>query len=191
MEPKIGIVICGFTDGNKQFVSNDYIQSVRYSGGIPLVLPLVRSDHMIEQYASLCDGFLFCGGNDITPLLFGQEPKNGNGKTNITMKRILKTGKAMLAICRGMQIYNVACDGSIYQDISLQPGRHLDHMQQSKERSEVSHKIMVEPGSQLRNYIGQKLYVNSYHHQSIENLGNGLIACTRASDKTIEALEMI
>ena len=63
-------------------------------------------------------------------------------------------------------------------------------MQQSKERSEVSHKIMVEPGSQLRNYIGQKLYVNSYHHQSIENFGNGLIACARASDKTIEALEM-
>ncbi len=198
MQPKIGIIICGFIDGNKQFVSNDYIQSVRYSGGIPLVLPLVRSDYMIEQYATLCDGFLFCGGNDITPLLFGQEPKNGNGKTNITldlfqirtMKRILKTGKAMLAICRGMQVYNVACGGSIYQDISLQPGRHLEHMQQSNERSEVSHKIVVEAESQLRTYIGQRLYVNSYHHQTIENLGNGLIVSAKASDKTIEALEM-
>ena len=198
MEPKIGIVICGFTDGNKQFVSNDYIQSIRYSGGIPILLPLVRSDHMIEQYARFCDGFLFCGGNDITPLLFGQEPKNGNGKTNITldlfqiriMKRILKTGKAMLAICRGMQVYNVACGGSIYQDISLQPGKHLDHMQQSKERSEMNHKIIVESGSQLRNYIGQKVYVNSYHHQTIENLGSGLIVCAKASDKTIEAVEM-
>lgn len=198
MEPKIGIIICGFADGNKQFVSNDYVQSVRYSGGIPVILPLVRSDHMIDQYAKVCDGFLFCGGNDITPLLFGQEPKNGNGKTNITldlfqiriMKRILKTGKAMLAICRGMQVYNVACGGSIYQDISMQPGKNLDHMQQSKERSEVSHKIIVEQGSQLKKYIGDRLYVNSYHHQAIEKPGSGLIVCARASDQTIEALEM-
>lgn len=198
MEPKIGVVVCGFVEGSKQFVSNAYIQSVRYSGGIPIVLPLIRSDHMIENYVSLCDGFLFCGGNDITPLLFGQEPKNGNGKTNITldlfqirlMKHVLKTGKPVLAICRGMQVYNVACGGSIYQDISLQPGEHLDHMQQSFERSEVSHKIKVERGSQLKKYIGSNLYVNSYHHQTIDRPGEKLTVCARASDNTIEALEM-
>ena len=54
----------------------------------------------------------------------------------------------------------------------------------------MSHKVIVESDSQLRNYIGQKVYVNSYHHQTIENLGSGLIACAKASDKTIEAVEM-
>ena len=67
-KPLIGIVVCGLSD-NRQFVSNPYIQSVRYSGGIPILLPLIRSDSMLQQYLRLCDGFLFCGGNDITPLL--------------------------------------------------------------------------------------------------------------------------
>ena len=197
MEPKIGIVTCGLID-NKQFVTNAYIQAVRYSGGLPLVLPLIRSDHIINDYISLCDGFLFCGGNDITPLLFGQEPKNGNGKTNITldlfqirlMKQVLKSKKPVLSICRGMQVYNVACGGTIYQDISLQPGKHLDHMQQSFSRSEVSHRITVEHGSLLKKYIGSNLFVNSYHHQTIDKTGKELVVSARASDSTIEALEM-
>ena len=83
-KPLIGIVVCGLSD-NRQFVSNPYIQSVRYSGGIPILLPLIRSDSMLQQYLRLCDGFLFCGGNDTTPLLFGQEPREGIGNTNITL----------------------------------------------------------------------------------------------------------
>ncbi len=121
MHPKIGIIICGFNE-NRQFVPNVYIQSVRYAKGIPLLIPLVRSDRMIDDYVSLCDGFLFCGGEDITPLLFGEEPQNGNGKTDITvdlfqirlMKRVLASRKPVLAICRGMQILNVSCGGTIW-----------------------------------------------------------------------------
>ena len=77
MHPKIGIIICGFNE-NRQFVPNVYIQSARYAKGIPLLIPLVRSDRMIDDYVSLCDGFLFCGGEDITPLLFGEERKRKN-----------------------------------------------------------------------------------------------------------------
>lgn len=79
MHPKIGIIICGFNE-NRQFVPNVYIQSVRYAKGIPLLIPLVRSDRMIDDYVSLCDGFLFCGGEDITPLLFGEEPQKRKRK---------------------------------------------------------------------------------------------------------------
>lgn len=197
MKPKIGIIVCGFIE-NKQFVTNAYIQSVRYSGGIPLILPLIRSDKMLEEYVTLCNGFLFCGGGDITPLLFGQEPKNGNGKTNITldlfqirlMKQILKTRKPLLSICRGMQVFNVACGGTIYQDITLQPGSHIDHMQQSFSRQEVSHKIFVSPDSQLNQYIGSCLFVNSYHHQTLDAIGRNLTVCATASDNTVEAIEM-
>ena len=157
MEPKIGIVVCGFTE-NRQFVTNPYIQSIRYSKGLPLILPLVRSDHVIDEYVKFCDGFLFCGGDDITPLLFGEEPRDGNGKTDITvdlfqirlMKRVLASQKPVLAICRGMQILSVACGGTIWQDMSLIPGRILNHMQQSASRSEVSHRIRIERGSRLK-----------------------------------------
>lgn len=197
MKPKIGIIVCGFIQ-DKQFVTNAYIQSIRYSGGIPLLLPLIRSDRILEEYISLCDGFLFCGGGDITPLLFGQEPQNGNGKTNITldlfqirlMKQVLKSHKPLLSICRGMQVFNVACGGTVFQDISLQPGDHLDHMQQSFSRQDVSHKIFVTPNSKLKSYIGSHLLVNSYHHQSLNALGKELIVSATASDHTIEAIEM-
>lgn len=197
MKPKIGIVICGFVE-NKQFVSNAYIQSVKYSGGLPLILPLVRSNAAIEEYVSLCDGFLFCGGDDITPLLFGQEPRNGIGSTNITldlfqirlMKKILETTKPVFSICRGMQVFNVACGGTVLQDIALQPGTPLNHMQRSTSREDVSHKITTERGTKLRKYIGSCTFVNSFHHQTIGTLGKKLIPCAKASDHTIEAIEM-
>ncbi len=184
MKPKIGVVVCGLA-GDRQFVTNTYIQSIRYSGGLPFILPLIRSDSAIQEYISFCDGFLFCGGNDITPLLFGEEPKNGIGKTNITldlfqirlMKAVLPTKKPVFSICRGMQVYNVACGGTIYQDLSLQPGRPLNHMQQSYSRSEVSHKIHVEKNSQLYQYVGSRLDVNSFHHQSVGMLGKNHPAC--------------
>ena len=197
MEPKIGIVVCGFT-GDRQFVTNPYIQSVRYSQGLPIVLPLVRSDRVLAQYVDLCDGFLFCGGGDITPLLFGEEPKNGNGKTCITvdlfqirlMKKILASRKPVFAICRGMQVLNVACGGTIWQDMSLIPGRVLDHMQQSASRGEVSHRIRTERGTLLREYAGTCLYVNSFHHQAVNAPGKEVAVSARAQDGTIEAIEL-
>ena len=125
MKTKIGIVICGLID-NKQFVTDTYIQAVKSAGGLPIVLPLVKSKTVIQEYVSLCNGFLFCGGGDITPLLFGQEPDYGIGSTDITldlfqirlMKEIIKAEKSVLAICRGMQILNVACGGTIYHDLN-------------------------------------------------------------------------
>ena len=116
-----------------------------------------------------CSGFLFCGGGDITPLLFGQEPQNGNGQTSITvdlfqirlMKRVLASRKPVLAICRGMQVLSVACGGTIWQDLSLAPGNTINHMQQSPSRSDVSHRIRTERGSLIRHCAGPALLVNS------------------------------
>lgn len=197
MQPKIGIIVCGFTR-NRQFVTNPYIQSVRYAKGIPLVLPVVRSDHLLKEYTSICDGFLFCGGDDITPLLFGEEPQAGNGKTCVAvdlfqirlMKRILCSRKPVLAICRGMQILSVARGGSIWQDLSLIPRKTISHMQQSAMRSEVSHPIRTEKDSLLRKYIGSCLFVNSFHHQAVNDPGEDVQVSARASDGTIEAVEI-
>lgn len=196
-EPLIGIVICGFHK-DQQFVSNAYIQSIRYAHGLPILLPLVRSDHLLGQYVTLCDGFLFCGGNDITPLLFGEEPKPGNGKTNVTvdlfqirlMKKVLSSKKPVLAICRGMQVLNVACGGTIWQDLSLTGTASLNHMQQSDIRSDASHRIRTEPGTKLRRYLGSHLYVNSYHHQAVRTPGKNVCISARAQDHVIEAIEL-
>ena len=156
MESKIGIIVCGF-DGDRQFITNAYIQSVRYSKGLPVIIPIVRSDRLLGEYIKLCDGFLFCGGGDVTPLLSGEIPKPWHGGTDITadlfqirfMKQILRTGKPVLAICRGMQILNVACGGTLWQDLSLAPGKTLDHMQKTASRCRAAHRVRTERGSRF------------------------------------------
>ena len=197
MKKKIGIIICGISD-TKQYVSDAYIQAVKASGGLPLVLPLVKSKTVIQDYVSLCDGFLFCGGGDITPLLFGQEPSSGIGKTDITldlfqirlMKVILEAQKPVLAICRGMQILNVACGGTIYQDLDNVDFEVINHMQTSLSRRDVSHKVFFAPKTKMHRFLGDFAYTNSFHHQAVDRLGHDLIVSGSTGDDIIEAIEM-
>ncbi len=197
MKTKIGIVICG-QEENKQFVSDAYIQTIKSVGALPIILPLVKSKTAILEYVDLCEGFLFCGGGDITPLLFGQEPAYGIGKTDITldlfqirlMKAILEKNKPVLAICRGMQILNVACGGTIYQDLNLINFDTINHMQTSLSRKDISHKVLFTPKTKVQKLLGDFAYTNSYHHQAVERLGNGLIVSGTTGDQVIEAIEM-
>ena len=197
MKTKIGIIICDLID-SKQFVTDAYIQAVKSAGGLPLILPLVKSKTVIQDYVSLCDGFLFCGGGDITPLLFGQEPNYGIGATDITldlfqirlMKEILKAEKPVLAICRGMQIMNVACGGTIYQDLNQLDIETINHMQTSLSRRDISHKVLFKPKTRLHRMFGDFAYTNSFHHQAIDRLGLGLIISGTTGDDIIEAIEM-
>lgn len=197
MKVKIGIVICGI-ENKKQYITDAYIQAVRMCGGLPLVLPMVKSKSAIVEYASLCDGFLFCGGNDITPLIFGQEPLYGLGKTDITfdlyqirlMKTILEADKPVLAICRGMQILNVACGGTIHQDLESSDLDTINHMQSSIERRDVSHKVTFEAKTKIHRMLGPFAYTNSFHHQAIDRIGSGLFVAGTTGDGIIEAIEM-
>lgn len=197
MKTKIGIVICGLLE-QKQYVSDAYIQAVKSVGGLPIVLPLVKSKNIIQEYACLCDGFLFCGGGDITPLLFGQEPDFGIGSTDITldlfqirlMKEILEKEKPVLAICRGMQVLNVACGGTIYQDLNQIDFETINHMQTSLSRKDISHKVFFAPKTRLNRLLGNFAYTNSFHHQAVYRLGAGLIASGTTGDDIIEAIEM-
>ena len=197
MKVKIGIVICGLED-QKQYVSDAYIQAIKSVGGLPLILPLVKSKTVIEEYVTLCDGFLFCGGGDITPLLFGEEPKAGIGKTDISMdlfqirlmKAALQKEKPVLAICRGMQVLNVACGGSIYQDLTECNLETMNHMQTSFSRKDISHKVLFTPKTRLHRLLGDFAYTNSFHHQAVHDVGKGLVVSGKTGDDIIEAIEM-
>lgn len=197
MKTKIGVVICGL-ENQRQFVSDAYIQAVKSVGGLPIVLPLIKSKTVIHEYVELCDGFLFCGGGDITPLLFGQELATNVGKTDITldlfqirlMKAVLEADKPVLAICRGMQVLNVACGGTIYQDMNLVDFETINHMQNSVSRRDISHKVIFEPESKAYKLFGSFAYTNSFHHQSIDRLGKGLAVSGFTGDAIVEAIEM-
>lgn len=196
MNPIIGIIMCGIS-GGRQFVSHPYIRAIERSGGIPLLIPFVKNRSNYSIYCDVCDGFLFCGGGDITPVLFGEDLLTDKGSTDIStdlfqlsfMEHILDTDIPILGICRGMQILNVALGGTIYQDISLKPSPSLQHMQSSEKRSDVSHQVVFQDDSLLYNILGNTAYTNSFHHQSIHALGNGLTVTGSTSDLVIEAVE--
>lgn len=195
MAPVIGIASCGFIE-EKQFVSQPYIHAIEQSGGFPVILPCTEKT---PDYSSLqfCDAFLFCGGDDITPALMDEDPSPENGITDLKTdsfhlelaKSVLASGKPLLAVCRGMQVLNIAMGGSIYQDASLYPQMHISHMQHSKKRSDISHKVYFKKPSMLYNIFNDYAFTNSFHHQYINDPAPHLVPAGRTSDQVIEALE--
>lgn len=195
MVPVIGIAVCGFTE-EKQFVSQPYIHAVERSGGLPVILPCTDK---APHYSSLqfCNAFLFCGGDDITPALLDENPMPENGITDLKtdsfhlelMKTVLDSGCPLLAICRGMQVLNLVMGGSIYQDASLYPETHISHIQRSKKRSDISHRVFFKKPSMLYNIFGKSAFTNSYHHQYIKHPAPHLTPVGQTSDQVIEALE--
>ena len=199
MTPVIGIVVCGFA-GNRQYVTDTYISAVCRAGGCPLVLPCVggRDNDLLQTMAACCHGFLFCGGGDITPALLHRPPLSPAGETDMKtdvfqislLKHVLPLARPVLAICRGMQILNVACGGTLWQDLSLAPGKTLDHMQKTASRCRAAHRVRTERGSLVRQCFGPLFGVNSFHHQAINMPGAGVHVSARAQDGTVEAVEL-
>lgn len=197
--PLIGIIICERLD-QKQFISSSYISAIAKLGGNALVIPYTSRNRPLSLSLSLFDGFLFCGGGDITPLLFKQPPLYCSTPPTdydfdlfqiSLMIQILDTKKPLLCICRGMQILNVALGGTLYQDLSLFPKTTYEHMQQTVSRSDPSHTIHIKSHSLLYKIVQKtRLQTNSYHHQSIHCLGKNLKVCARTSDGIKEALEL-
>lgn len=165
MKPVIGILYCGFLtqgfDRQSIYVTASYLSAIEASGGLPVIIPYISSTYDIASYTKLCDGFLFCGGDDITPILFHEELCTDRGHTDQKtdsfhlsfMKEALRSRLPIFGICRGMQVLNLALGGTIYQDISLRPQPSLNHMQLSENRSDLCHKISVSNNSLLFNFF--------------------------------------
>lgn len=201
MKPVIGILYCGFSSQNFHrqtlYVTAAYVSAVERSGGLPIIVPYISNVHDIASYIKACDGFLFCGGDDITPSLFHEELLTDQGRTDqktdlfhlTVMRKVLHERLPVFGICRGMQVLNLALGGSIYQDLSLRSSSSLNHIQRSENRSDLCHKIFISKNSLLYNFCGESCYVNSYHHQSVKKFGKNLLLSAIASDGVVEAVE--
>ena len=196
MNPVIGIVICGLAE-NRQFVSASYVEAIEASGGIPVLIPRICNFDCFRHYLTFCSGFLFCGGDDVSPRLLGEDLQTDRGHTDektdvfhlAFMRYILLSSAPILGICRGMQVMNLAAGGSIYQDISLREGTSLCHMQHSADRGEPCHRVSFACKSLLYDICGSYLETNSYHHQCIKDVGTGLRITGVTADGIFEVLE--
>ena len=196
--PSIGIVVCARERG-RVFTSLPYIQVIADHCGLPFSIPFFEdaSDAFFLSCQKKFDGFLFCGGGDINPLLSHAFPseylENTDYDFDLFQLRFLTfllkhSKKPILGICKGMQVLNIACRGTLYQDLSENP-EFFHHNQSSFCRHQPSHLIRAEESSLIRKILGESASVNSFHHQGILQPGTILTPTAYSPDGLIEAVE--
>lgn len=192
MKPIIGIL--AEIDGEyTSKLQNSYIHAIEKSGGVPLLLPYVKEDETINRFIDLCDGFCFTGGADIDPTRYGEEKRATCEEIQYhrdelefkVLQRVLDTQKPILAICRGAQLVNVAFGGTLYQDLPSEAPTHVLH-RRKEDKYSLFHEIKVL--APLQSLVGtEQMRVNSFHHQAVKKLGEGLAVMALADDSIIEA----
>ena len=178
------------------YVNDDYVKAVEKAGGNPIVLPVINDIDNIERQVKMCDGIVFTGGGDIHPKFFNGESNVKSGFSYLrideyqirVMKKALELDKPSLCICRGHQLLNVVCGGTLYQDISEIGGNPLKHEQDSP-RFEATHKVTTAHNTVVREIFGEEIWVNSFHHQCINKLGKDLKIAAVTSDGIIESVQ--
>ncbi len=194
MTPLIGIT-CGWREDEKRHhLHDEYVQVVYEAGGIPVLLPTGKAD-LAESYYEYIDGLILSGGGDPDPVYYGEEPLRGireitpaRDDFEVLLSRMAMSGKKpVLAVCRGMQVLNVAAGGSLYQDLG--GVTRQEHMQQAP-RYHGTHYVELDNGSFLYRIVQkERIRVNSFHHQGVKLVGNGLKAVAWSSDGLTEAVE--
>lgn len=194
MKVTIGIVPAVTKDGTLE-IDNNYLQYIGGAGANAVTLPY-PAEAVTEEALSECQGFLFLGGADIAPERYNEAPHAALGATIPArdeyefkiFDKIFDTGKPIFAICRGMQLVNCALGGSLYQDLPTQNPTEISH--RCKEVTyDHKHVAYFTCGNYLHGVLGgNEFTVNSYHHQAIKKLGDGLAVMAQSPDGIIEAV---
>ncbi len=199
-KPLIGIL--PLYDSNKKsiWMYPGYPEGIIAAGGIPVILSILNRDEDIEAIADRLDGFVFSGGQDVDPQHYGEAllkysneiyPPRDRLELRL-LRAVMDRNKPIFGVCRGLQLFNVALGGTLYQDINKQFNRELpiQHFQQNNYEFPV-HEVMVNKKSRLYEIIGMEMIrVNSMHHQAIARLAPQLTAVAFSRDGLVEAVEI-
>ena len=184
-------------DSRRVRLTATYVDALESAGLIPLIVPPLSNTHAAAAILDAVDGLVLTGGEDVNPALFGQQPHPGLKTVNDQRDRteialILEARRRKiptLAICRGIQVLNVALGGTLIQDIPAECEGSFDHDDASG-RQTRSHNITVEPASLTASALGATdLRVNSLHHQAVKDVSPELRITARSPDGIIEGLE--
>lgn len=196
MKPVIGITASWNEEKESVVLPHTYVVAVEEAGGIPLLIPMMKQD-IAEEILPKLDGIVFPGGADVDPARYGERPHQKLGRIcprldtlELHLAKIaLKRSLPIVGICRGCQLVNIAAGGTLVQDIPSQVGGAMKHVQQAP-RWYGTHEVILEEDSMAAKIFGtRRLSVNSYHHQSVRNPGDGLTVSGRAVDGIAEVTE--
>lgn len=182
---------------NKFYVISKYIEAIYGQGAVPVVIPASISTKYVDEYANMIDGFLVPGGLDVKPKLYNEDP---HIKVDMVdeikdifeielIRKMAEQGKPVFGICRGLQVINVAFGGTLIQDIPSYNKECMCHCQDDRIRYELTHKVKSVKDSLINKLLGDEFFVNSYHHQSVKDLGQGLVCTGKSNDGIIETIE--
>lgn len=194
--PMVGIIPLVDKERESYWMLPGYMEGLASEGAIPVMLPLTSDQAVLEQIVEKFDGFLFTGGQDVSPAIYGEEtlPVCGDCcKERDEMERKLlalawEQDKPVLGICRGIQFINAVLGGTLYQDLPSQKPSEVEH-HQSPPYDEPIHDVRIVENSPLHRLLCQmKLSVNSYHHQGVKELSPKLDAMAYSTDGLVEAV---
>lgn len=199
-KPIIGVMPQYDSENERVKIEAVYFKAIKAFGGVPFLFPLENDVDDLERLIQFSDGFLYTGGPDIHPKYFGEEiiPECGiimphRDKLELELFSVIyETKKPIFGICRGIQSMNIALGGSIYQDIGamLNSNIRVAHSQKSHHSVET-HSVLIEKGTLLYDILKKdKIEVNSFHHQSIKALGQGVRINAKGYDEVIEAIDI-
>lgn len=205
IKPIIGIsgnqllqVTSAFDGTSVSYTPQFFVDGLHEAGAAPMILPVGPAE-LAKQYVQMIDGLLLTGGYDIDPNLYGEDPHPNlqalfpqrDAFELALIEAALERGIPILGICRGMQLLNVYYGGTLYQDLPSQFGKNMiQHVQKSSFDIPV-HWVTVEKDSAIHAITGDKVMVNTFHHQGIKDLAPGLRSVATSADGMIEAVEAI
>ncbi|MFC4913823.1 gamma-glutamyl-gamma-aminobutyrate hydrolase family protein [Actinomadura gamaensis] len=172
-----------------------YIRSVERAGGVPVLLPPTGSLRGVAALVAGLDGIVFAGGADVDPGLYGADrhaetgaPQPGRDRFELALLRAaIAADLPFLAICRGMQLLNVARGGGLVQHLP----DVLGHRGHAPDVGVIGrHRVRISPTSTVGKILGEVADVPTYHHQAADRLGKGLAAVAWAEDQVVEAVEL-
>lgn len=199
--PKLPIVaVTATSEAGRRYeeirVHRAYTDAILAAGLVPLVVPPMAQD-AIAAIMDTVSGLVLTGGDDLDPSLFGaaRHPATSDAhelrdRCEIALAREAAARRMpVLAICRGVQVLNVAMGGTLVQDIPSEIPGSLQHSAETA-RSERVHEVTIDAGSRLGGIVqAAKITTNSFHHQSVGRLANGLKTVGESPDGVIEAVE--
>jgi putative glutamine amidotransferase len=175
-----------------------YVNATRSAGMAPLVLPPIPPED-VDPILDAVSGVIITGGEDVDPAEYGARPHPSVGPAHRqrdkcelhVAKAARERGIPTLAICRGIQVVNVAYGGTLVQDIPSEKPSNINH-DQSKERTTRLHQVAIDAGSRLASAVGATaIEVNSSHHQAVARVGDGLRITAHSPDGIVEGMEWI